>query len=61
MKIWADNCPENFKHKYLLVQAEIARLQGQVLEAMDLYEQAIISASENEFIQHEALANECDR
>jgi signal transduction histidine kinase/tetratricopeptide (TPR) repeat protein len=58
MKIWADNCPENFKHKYLLVQAEIARLQGQVLEAMDLYEQAIISASENEFIQHEALANE---
>ncbi len=58
MKIWADNCPENFLHKYLLVAAEIARISGKVEEAIELYDQAIASARENEFIQNEALANE---
>ncbi len=58
MKIWADYCPENFLHKYLLVEAEIARISDKPLEAMDLYDQAITSARENEFIQNEALANE---
>ncbi|MEP0755241.1 trifunctional serine/threonine-protein kinase/ATP-binding protein/sensor histidine kinase [Trichocoleus sp. Lan] len=58
MKIWADNCPENFLHKYLLVEAEISRITGNDLEAIDLYERAIESAKENEFIQNEALANE---
>ena len=58
MKIWADNCPENFLHKYLLVAAEMARISGKELEAMDLYDRAISSALENEFIQNEALANE---
>jgi class 3 adenylate cyclase/GAF domain-containing protein len=58
MKIWADNCPENFLHKYLLVVAQIARISGNELEAMDLCDRAIESARENEFIQNEALANE---
>ena len=58
MQIWADNCPANFEHKYLLVSAEIARIFGQHLEAIDLYDQAIASAAKNEFIQNEALANE---
>jgi len=58
MKIWSDHCQENFYHKYLLVKAEIARIEGNTLEAMDLYDQAIASARENEFIQHQALANE---
>ena len=58
MKIWADNCPENFLHKYLLVAAEIARISGRWTEAMDLYDRAIESAKEHEFIQNEALANE---
>jgi len=59
MKIWADNCPENFRHKYLLVEAEIARISGKPLEiVLALYEQAIISTKENEFIQNEALSNE---
>jgi predicted ATPase/serine phosphatase RsbU (regulator of sigma subunit)/serine/threonine protein kinase len=59
MKIWADNCPENFLHKYLLVEAEIARISDQPLETtLALYEQAILSAKENEFIQNEALSNE---
>jgi predicted ATPase/serine phosphatase RsbU (regulator of sigma subunit)/tRNA A-37 threonylcarbamoyl transferase component Bud32 len=59
MKIWSDNCPENFLHKYLLVAAEQARIEGKELEAtMVLYNQAIASARENEFVQNEALANE---
>ena len=59
MKIWADNCPDNFRHKYLLVEAEIARISGKPLEiTLALYEQAIISAKDNEFIQNEALSNE---
>ncbi|MDF5715368.1 MAG: ATP-binding protein [Rhizonema sp. NSF051] len=58
MKVWADNCPENFLHKYLLVAAEIARISGRWQEAIDLYDQAIESAREHEFIQDEALANE---
>ncbi len=58
MKEWADNCPENFLHKYLLVAAEILRISGQWHQAVDLYDQAIESARENEFIQNEALANE---
>jgi signal transduction histidine kinase/DNA-binding NarL/FixJ family response regulator len=58
MKIWADNCPENFLHKYLLLAAEMARISGQNLQAMDLYDRAIESARENDFIHNEALANE---
>ncbi|MHC5859093.1 ATP-binding sensor histidine kinase [Nostoc sp.] len=58
MKNWADHCPENFLHKYLLVEAEIARITGNDLEAMDYYDRAIASAQENGFIQNQALGNE---
>lgn len=58
MKEWVDNCPEKFLHNYLLVAAEMLRISGQWPEAIDLYDQAIESARENEFIQNEALANE---
>jgi class 3 adenylate cyclase/GAF domain-containing protein len=59
MKIWADNCPENFLHKYLLVEAEIARISGKEIEAAwELYDRAIASARENGYIQNEALGNE---
>ncbi len=58
MKIWADSCPENFEHMFLLVEAEITRVGGKVNEALELYDKAIESAGENEFIHLEALANE---
>jgi signal transduction histidine kinase/CheY-like chemotaxis protein len=57
-QIWVDNCPANFQHQYLLIAAEMARLSGHALEAMDLYDQAIASAQQNGFIQNEALGNE---
>ena len=57
-QIWAEHCPENFENRAALVGAEIARLEGRVLEAEHLYEQAIRSARANGFVHHEALANE---
>lgn len=55
---WAANCPENFENRAALVGAEIARIEGRALEAMDLYEQAIRSARTNGFVHNEALAYE---
>jgi predicted ATPase/DNA-binding CsgD family transcriptional regulator/GAF domain-containing protein len=58
MKRWSEACKENFLHKYLLVDAEIARLQNKKEKAMLLYDQAIRSAQKNGYLQNEALANE---
>ncbi|MEM7182389.1 MAG: adenylate/guanylate cyclase domain-containing protein, partial [Spirochaetota bacterium] len=58
MKIWSDNCPANFLHRHYLIEAEIARVKGDEMKAMDLYLQAIDSAKENEYINLEALGNE---
>ena len=58
LKLWADNCPQNYHNRYALVLAEIARIEGRPAEAMDLYEEAIRSARDNGFIQQEALAFE---
>ncbi len=58
MKTWADNCEANFLHKYLLVEAEKAYILGRESDAADLYDQAIESATEHEFVNNAALANE---
>ena len=55
---WAENCPENFENRAALVGAEIARLEDRELDAERLYEEAIRSARENDFVHNEALANE---
>ncbi len=55
---WSDHCPENFLHKYLLVSAEIARIQGKEHRALEFYGRAITSARENEYVQNEAIASE---
>ncbi|AUX40240.1 uncharacterized protein SOCE26_016390 [Sorangium cellulosum] len=55
---WAERCPDNFRHKHLLVRAESARAAGEELAAMKLYDQAIASAKTNGFVRDEALANE---
>ena len=52
------HCPENFENRAALVGAEIARIEGRALDAMNLYEQAIRSAQANGFVHNEALANE---
>src|SRR5260370_882739 len=55
---WAENCPENFENRAALVGAEIARIEGHVLEAEQLYEIAIRSAHSNGFVHNEAIAYE---
>ena len=58
LRQWADSCPDNFLHKALLVEAEIARLEGDLWQAADLYDRAIDEASRNGYRQEEALARE---
>ncbi len=58
LKLWADNCPQNYENRYQLLLAETARIEGRPAEAMDLYELAIRSARDNGFVQNEALAFE---
>src|SRR5271169_2896942 len=58
LDIWAQNCPENFENRAALVGAEIARIEGHLLDAEQLYEKAIRSAHANGFVQNEAIANE---
>lgn len=58
MQVWAFHSPYNFQHKYQLVEAEKARVLGQYLSAMELYDRAIQGAREQGYLQEEALANE---
>jgi signal transduction histidine kinase/tetratricopeptide (TPR) repeat protein len=55
---WAESCPENFQDRATLVAAEIARIEGRSLAAIELYEQSIRSARGNGFVHNEALAHE---
>ncbi|MCP4887740.1 MAG: AAA family ATPase [Planctomycetaceae bacterium] len=56
--IWAEHCSENFEHKYLLANAEIARIEGRYTDAAERYQKAIESARHEGFVQWEGLANE---
>ena len=58
LREWAEINPPTFGHEYALVAAEIARIEGRDAEAVRLYEQAIQSAREHGFVQHEGLAYE---
>ncbi|MCP4136967.1 MAG: AAA family ATPase [bacterium] len=58
MKKWADLAPQNFQHKYLLVEAERFRI-ARGMSAVKLYDKAISLARRNKFLQDEAIANEC--
>lgn len=58
LKQWAHHAPENCQHKYALVEAEKARIQGRVIEAMQGYETAISAARVHDFWHEAAIANE---
>lgn len=55
---WAATAPMNMAHKLALVDAELARVAGRTLDAMDLYEDAIRGAAAQRFRHEEALAYE---
>ncbi len=56
--LWAENGPDNFGHKYHLAAAEMARMDGRMVEAISLYDKALEGAQSGNFLQWEALANE---
>ncbi|HEX3027710.1 MAG TPA: sensor domain-containing diguanylate cyclase, partial [Clostridia bacterium] len=59
MKVWAENCPENFAHKYYLLTAEIAVIENESLDTVvGLFKKAIDSIGNSDFIQLKALINE---
>lgn len=58
MKKWAKYAPMNHLHKWHLVEAELARVRGKNIEAMEHYDRAITLAGTNEYTQEQALANE---
>ncbi len=55
---WAQFSPATYSHCYLLIKAELARIQADLRTAMDLYDQAIDDADANGFLQNAALGNE---
>lgn len=58
MKKWADNCPDNFSHKYLLISAEMAAVKGDYEIAVDFYNNAINSAKQHGYNHIVAIGHE---
>ncbi len=57
LSAWSDDCPENFHHMVLLVDAELDRLDGG--RSWVGYADAAEAAERQGLIQHAALAHEC--
>ena len=55
---WAEANPETFEDRAALVGAEIARIEGRLLNAQELYDKAIREAHKNGFVHNQAIANE---
>jgi len=54
----AKDCPKNYHHKLLLLEAEFAFTAGRKNEASEKYEQAVTFSRNNQFIQDQALSYE---
>lgn len=57
-KLWSENGPANFLHRYQLMSAEQARLEGRDADAQTQYDLSIENAAAGKFIHDEALALE---
>lgn len=55
---WGEHAPMNYGHKHLLVQAELARVEGDFARARELYDRARDGATQHGFVQEAALAAE---
>ncbi|WP_087751672.1 trifunctional serine/threonine-protein kinase/ATP-binding protein/sensor histidine kinase [Paraburkholderia caledonica] len=58
LAIWARACPENFVGRCELVHAEMARVEGRALDALEAYAKAVAHARRHGFTQVEAFAAE---
>lgn len=59
LKKYASQVPSDHNHKCSLIEAELENIRGNYLKAMEYYDMAIEEAAKNEYIQEEAIANEC--
>ncbi|TVP54853.1 MAG: GAF domain-containing protein [Gemmatimonadales bacterium] len=58
MAFWAGNCRENFEHLRLTMEAELARLDGRLAQALHSYDAAIRAARGSGFLRDEGVAAE---
>jgi len=58
LAIWARHCPDNFRSRELLIEAECARIRDHVADALRLYDAAARAAQDGKFVAIEALAHE---
>ncbi len=58
LQTWAEVNPETFEDRAALVGAEIARIEGRLLNAQELYDKAIGEARKYGFVHNQAIANE---
>ncbi|WP_442868273.1 trifunctional serine/threonine-protein kinase/ATP-binding protein/sensor histidine kinase [Bradyrhizobium sp. CCBAU 53415] len=58
LQMWTEANPETFEDRATLVGAEIARLEGRVQNAQELYDKAIHEAHKHGFVHNQAIANE---
>jgi histidine kinase len=58
LQLLADVCEINFKAPLLAVKAVKAQVQGEILVAMDLFDEAIVAAQQYEIPQYEAVIAE---
>lgn len=58
LQAWAEIDPDTFEDRAALVAAEIARIEGRLLKAQELYDQAIREAHKYGFVHNQAIANE---
>jgi predicted ATPase/serine phosphatase RsbU (regulator of sigma subunit) len=55
---WAEDCPQNFLAYRLIVEAELARIEGRASESCALLAQALAAADDAALVHHAALACE---
>lgn len=58
LKSWAQSAPINHKHRCSLIEAELARLRKDQLQAQNHYENAIDLLAKSGYVNEMALANE---
>lgn len=58
LRVWAAAAPVNYLHMRLLVEAELARVEGRQGDARVLYDQAIAATSEQHLLRDEGVACE---
>jgi histidine kinase len=58
IQYWGSHAPDHYQHKYKLISAEIARVNGNVEQAATHYDQAIAEAIKVGYLHLSALATE---